>query len=162
MINRYNITEIAAFTGHRSIDSSKIEEVRENVRREIKALYLKGVRIYLCGMALGFDMLAAEEVIALKEKLPSLKLIAVIPFPEQHNRWRWNEKERYKNILAQADDSVLISQKYYDGCYLKRNDYLIGHANNMLAYYNGNPKGGTFYTVRKSRKTGRNVINLFS
>lgn len=162
MINRYNITEIAAFTGHRSIDSSKIEEVRENVRREIKALYLKGVRIYLCGMALGFDMLAAEEVIVLKEKLPSLKLIAVIPFPEQHNRWRWNEKERYKNILAQADDSVLISQKYYDGCYLKRNDYLIGHANNMLAYYNGNPKGGTFYTVRKSRKTGRNVINLFS
>lgn len=162
MINRYNITEIAAFTGHRSIDSSKIEEVRENVRREIKALYLKGVRIYLCGMALGFDMLAAEEVIALKEKLPSLKLIAVIPFPEQHNRWRWNEKERYKNILAQADDSVLISPKYYDGCYLKRNDYLIGHANNMLAYYNGNPKGGTFYTVRKSRKMERNVINLFS
>lgn len=162
MINRYNIAEIAAFTGHRSIDSSKIEEVRENVRREIKALYLKGVRIYLCGMALGFDMLAAEEVIALKEKLPSLKLIAVIPFPEQHNRWRWNEKERYKNILAQADDSVLISQKYYDGCYLKRNDYLLGHANNMLAYYNGNPKGGTFYTVRKSRKIGRNVINLFS
>ena len=76
----YNMNETMAFTGHRSIAPSKAGQIRQNVRKQIKDLYIKGIRFYLCGMALGFDMLAAEEVLALKETLPSLKLIAVVPF----------------------------------------------------------------------------------
>ena len=37
-----------------------------------------GITNFYCGMALGFDMLAAEEVISLKVELPNLKLVAVI------------------------------------------------------------------------------------
>lgn len=75
-----NMNETMAFTGHRSIAPSKAGQIRQNVRKQIKDLYIKGIRFYLCGMALGFDMLAAEEVLALKKTLPSLKLIAVVPF----------------------------------------------------------------------------------
>ena len=44
-----------------------------------------GITNFYCGMALGFDMLAAEEVISLKVELPNLKLIAVIPYDGQND-----------------------------------------------------------------------------
>lgn len=34
---------------------------------------------------------------------------------------------------------------YYNGCLLKRNDYMLAHASGIIAYYDGKPKGGTFF-----------------
>lgn len=45
----YNMNETMAFTGHRSIAPSKAGQIRLNVRKQIKDLYIKGVRFYLCG-----------------------------------------------------------------------------------------------------------------
>ena len=79
MIDKYDTREIVAFTGHRSIDHKKVESLKRELITIVKTLYAKGVRIYLSGMAIGFDMLAAEVILSLKPKLPSLKLISVIP-----------------------------------------------------------------------------------
>ena len=88
-------------------------------------LYAIGFTNFFCGMALGFDMLAAEEVISLKAELPKLKLIAVIPFEGQSERWSTREQDRYKSILAKADDSILLCRYYFKGCLLRRNDYML-------------------------------------
>lgn len=69
MIEKYEKRCSVAFTGHRFISSGRVEEVRESVNNEIRLLYSKGFRNFFCGMALGFDMLAAEEVLKLKEEL---------------------------------------------------------------------------------------------
>ena len=61
MIEKYEKWCSVAFTGHRFISSDRVEEVKESVRNEIRLLYSKGFRNFFCGMALGFDMLAAEE-----------------------------------------------------------------------------------------------------
>lgn len=66
MIEKYEKRCSVAFTGHRFISSGRVEEVRESVNNEIRLLYFKGFRNFFCGMALGFDMLAAEEVLKLK------------------------------------------------------------------------------------------------
>jgi len=60
MIEKYEKWCSVAFTGHRFISSDRVEEVRESVSNEIRLLYFKGFRNFFCGMALGFDMLAAE------------------------------------------------------------------------------------------------------
>ena len=79
-------TQSVAFTGHRSIAPEKVPELRRQVRGKIRMLYMLGFRNFVSGMAMGFDMLAAEEVIKLKEELSELKLIAVIPYPV-HVSW---------------------------------------------------------------------------
>lgn len=161
MINKYNINETVAFTGHRSIDPSKVQKVKQELRAKVKALYAKGVRYYLSGMALGFDMLAAEEILSLKAELPSLKLIAIIPFDGQCNRWNYKDQGRYKRILAAADDSIVLSDGFFKGCYLKRNDFMIDHSCGLIAYYDGGYKGGTFYTFKNAKAKGKDIINLF-
>ena len=50
------------FTGHRSVPKDKEREVRQQVRGKIRLLFSLGFRKFVSGMALGFDMLAAEEV----------------------------------------------------------------------------------------------------
>ena len=120
-----------------------------------------GIRNYYCGMAIGFDMLAAEVVLSLKSELPQLKLIAVIPFKGQSVRWNYKEQAKYNAILAQCDDSILLSKTYYNGCLLRRNDYMLAHSCGLVAFFDGKPKGGTFYTCRKAKASGMDIINLF-
>lgn len=50
----------AAFTGHRTYDGEAHAALRATVRR----LYARGFRTFLCGMAVGFDLAAAEAVLS--------------------------------------------------------------------------------------------------
>ena len=120
-----------------------------------------GIRNYYCGMAIGFDMIAAEVVLSLRSELPYLKLIAVVPFKEQSARWNYQEQARYKRLLSQCDDAIMLSQVYYNGCLLRRNDYMLAHSCGLVAFFDGKPQGGTFYTCRKAKSMGLEIINLF-
>lgn len=157
----YSKTNSVAFSGHRSIPEHREGELRKKLRGKIRLLYAMGIRIYYCGMAIGFDMLAAEVVLSLKSELPQLKLIAVIPFKGQSARWSYNEQARYNAILALCDDSILLSQAYYNGCLLRRNDYMLAQSCGLVVFFDGKPKGGTFYTCRKAKSFGMDIINLF-
>lgn len=153
--------ETAAFSGHRIIPAEKVDETRAKVRREIMALYAKGVHVFLNGMALGFDMLAAEEVIALRKEFPYIKLIAVVPFRNQSIKWGTEEKSRWWNILLQADENIFLSEYYFDRCFLKRNDYMVERAGRLVCYFNGRPYGGTAYTYRMAKKKNMLISNLY-
>ena len=161
MMEKYNIEETMAFTGHRLIEPGRVEEIKTQLRIKIKALYAKGIRIYLSGMALGFDMLAAEVVLSLKAELPSLKLVAIIPFRNQCNRWSYMSRARYCDMLVAADDAIVLSDGFYKGCCLKRNDFMIDHSCGLIAFYDGGYKGGTFYTCKKARAKEKEIINLY-
>ena len=157
----FNKTNSVAFSGHRSVPEHRKEEMKKKLRGKIRLLYAMGIRNYFCGMALGFDMLAAEMVLSLKSELPQLKLIAVVPFKGQSARWSYNEQTRYKAILTRCDDAILLSQAYYNGCLLRRNDYMLSHSCGLVVFFDGKPKGGTFYTYRKAKSLGMDIINLF-
>lgn len=93
---------------------------------------------------------------------PSLSaLIAVVPFRGQNSRWNLAEQQRYDHILAKADKVIVLSDTYYKGCLLRRNDFMLQHSNFVIAYYDGKQKGGTYYTCREARKRGMTVVNLF-
>lgn len=80
---KYIKANSVAFSGHRTIAENCKDEIRKKLRGKIRLLYAMGFTNFFCGMALGFDMLAAEEVISLKAELPKLKLIAVYPLKDK-------------------------------------------------------------------------------
>lgn len=157
----YRKTTSVAFTGHRAIPSERQGRLRERLKEAVTLSYRLGMRHFYCGMALGFDMMAAEVVLSLKGSLTGIRLTAVIPFKGQSDRWRYGEQERYSHILGMADEVVCLSDRYFDGCLLRRNDYLLSHSNGVIAYFDGKPRGGTFYTCREARRQGLDVINLY-
>lgn len=110
------------FTGHRSVPKDKEQEVRQQVRGKIRLLFSLGFRKFVSGMALGFDMLAAEEVIRLKEELKGVKLVAVVPYRGQSGRWTPYQRERYQRILNEVDTETLQkltmgTTRVFDGLY---------------------------------------------
>ena len=67
------------FTGHRRIPEQEMLWVRRRLREEILDLAQKGVDTFLTGGALGFDTLAAQEVLRMRAMgLPSLKLVLAL------------------------------------------------------------------------------------
>lgn len=150
------------FTGHRNVPRYMEQKLRRQVSEEVAHLYGQGYRTFLCGMAVGFDMLAAEVVLSLKETLPQIRLVAVVPYRGQSERWTPYEQRRYERLLAVADEVRVLSERYFNGCLLRRNDYMIRRADHIIAYFDGKPKGGTFYTVRNATALGLTVTNLYN
>ncbi|MDE6569485.1 MAG: DUF1273 domain-containing protein [Alistipes sp.] len=148
-------TTSAAFTGHRTYR----HEADETLRRTIRALYDSGIRSFLSGMAVGFDLAAAEAVLDCRKSLPGIRLVAVIPFRGQQQRFSATDRARFDRICAEADETIVLSETYNSGVYAVRNNYLVDHAATLITWYDGSP-GGTRYTVEKALLQGRRLIHL--
>lgn len=157
----YDENRSVSFTGHRSLPSIKKEEIKGRVREQIRSLYSRGYRYFFCGMAIGFDMLAAEEAIRLKAELGELRIIAIIPYKGQSERWSEWTKQKYMELLRKVDDMEILSEDYFNGCFLRRNDFMLSHSSALISFYDGCEKGGTFYTVRNARRKGMKIINVY-
>ncbi len=146
----------AAFTGHRTYRG----EAAEALAALLGDLHAEGYRRFLCGMALGFDMAAAEAVLALRAAHPEVRLVCVVPFAGQDRRFPAVEQERYRRILEAADETVVLRDDYRPDCYARRNDRLTDGASAVVAWYDGS-SGGTHYTVRRARRLGLRIHNLW-
>lgn len=161
--NRHSV----AFTGHRKeriLQGNSLcffGRIQISVIVQIVELYEQGYRDFYCGMAEGFDMLAATAVVQMKKKYEDIRLIAVIPFRNQSARYDEADRQQYNALLAEANEVVMLSEYYYRGCFHRRNDFLISHAYVVVAYWDGIFKGGTFYTIKKAQGMNRKIINLF-
>ena len=145
-MTKYDKAVSVCFSGHRSVPFAKRRELKQCLKSEIAKAYADGYRYFYCGMAMGFDLLAAEA--------------AVVPFRGQSDRWSKEEQAKYDAILRIVDDVVVLSEQYYNGCLLRRNDYMVNRSSRLIAYFDGNPKGGTFYTVREAKRQGLDIVNL--
>lgn len=154
-MNTATLTTCAAFTGHRTYR----HEADALLRRTIRMLYDAGIRTFLSGMAVGFDLAAAEAVLDCRKSLPDIRLVAVIPFLGQQQRFSPNDRMRFERIVSVTDEKIVLSETYNRGCYALRNDYLIAHAATLVTWYDGS-SGGTRYTVEKALSRRRKLIHL--
>jgi len=126
---------------------------------ETAALYQKGVRFYGAGGALGFDCLAAQTVLRLRESCPGMKLILVLPCLTQTRGWRLEDIAEYERIKSQADKIVYTAQQYTPGCMHRRNRHLVDHSGVCVCYLT-KESGGTAYTVNYAKRHGVEIINI--
>ena len=152
-------SKTCCFSGHREIPPEKRTEIIGRLERIIISLYQKGVQYYGAGGALGFDTIAAQTVIRLRESCPGIKLILVLPCLTQTRGWRPEDVAEYEYIKAQADKVVYTGQQYTSGCMHKRNRHLVDNSSVCICYLTRN-SGGTAYTIRYAKKRNLEIINI--
>ena len=150
-------TYSCCFTGHRIIPAHERKPLLEALRSTLRIFAAGGITEYICGGALGFDTLAAEEVLRLKTDFPHIRLTLVLPCRDQAARWTVKQKETYAAILDSADKIECLFESYVEGCMHMRNRFMVDHADVCVAYFSGKP-GGTAYTVQYAREKGVKVV----
>lgn len=111
----------------------------------------------LSGFALGWDQAVAEASYRL-----GIPVVAAVPFEGQHLKWPEKSQHRYKDLLAQAKEVVIVSQGGYSSeKMLIRNLWMIERAESVLALWNGS-RGGTSHAVNCAYSRGTTVVNLWT
>lgn len=159
-------TKTVSFSGHRTLSAAgvaSVMELRNELYTIISNLYNEGYTNFLNGMAIGFDMMAAEVVVEFRKSHPDVKLYAVIPFQGQELRYSHSDRLRYKRLYDSADERIYISETYTSNRdYLKRNEYLVANSSILVSYCDGRPRSGTTSTVSKASRAGLKTINLYT
>lgn len=152
-------TVSCCFTGHRNIPPEQWEPLRQRLRETLTALIGEGVCYFGAGGARGFDTLAAQTVLELKQTYPHIRLILVLPCKDQTKHWCAADAAAYDAILKQADKAVWVAERYHRGCMHLRNRRLVDNAQVCVCYMTA-PTGGTAYTVRYAADRGLSILNL--
>ncbi len=131
--------------------------LKARLHREIARRIVDGCTAFYSGAALGVDTWFMESVLKFREKTEGITLTAVLPCATQASRWTPEAQERYRELLARCDDVILLQNAYTQDCMLRRDRYLVDHADCLIAVYDGGSTGGTAYTVRYARKAGKPI-----
>lgn len=153
-------TKVACFSGHRKLPHD-CAELWANLERAIISLIEQGVVFFGSGAALGFDQIASETVLKLKEDYPHIRLIMVLPCPPQEQSLKWNkeQQEHYNKLLGQADKIRVLSPKYTNSCMYERNRHLVDNSAYLICYLREN-SGGTFYTVDYAERQNLKILRI--
>lgn len=132
--NEENGREIfCCFTGYRpskfpfplNKKMSEFESLQNKLIDIIFSLPKDACVTFYSGMAMGFDIIAAESVLLLKRAGRNVRLVCVLPFEGQGDGFSEPWHSRYNKIIENADETVVMSKEYYKGCYFKRNAFLV-------------------------------------
>jgi len=147
------------FTGHRKISFLQAAAIRRGLEQAVEASIQKGYLYFGAGGALGYDTIAAQTVLKLREKYPQIKLILVLPCRTQTRGWKQADIDEYERIMAAADKVTYTSEEYTRGCMHKRNRHLVDNSSLCICYLTER-SGGTAYTVDYAKKNGLDIINI--
>ena len=150
----------ACFTGHRDISPAKEPVIREKLREILVRLIEEGYTSFYNGGAIGYDLLAAEVVLELKEAYPHIRLIIIVPCAGQTRGWSEKNVIRYEKVTALADEVKCLSSVYYNGCMQARNRYMVDNSALVIAYLE-RATGGSAGTVRYAEGQGKEIVNVF-
>lgn len=151
--------QTACFTGHRQLAENELPVLRIRLDAVLAKLYSMGYRRFICGGALGFDTLAAEQVIALKERFSDVQLVLAIPCAGQSRSWSIADGQRYERIIYCADETHVLSRIYYKGCMAVRNRFMVDRSSYVVCYLT-NTKGGTASTAAYAFKENIPLLNI--
>lgn len=161
---------IVCGSGHRKVfgdypDDDVFRALIQFCRVPLEALQPERV---LSGMALGWDLAIARA--ALLEGIP---LTVCLPHEDQCGRWPKHMRRVWREIVEEADQSVLVWKEPgyeswgidgigYVHSLRKRNDYMVDHSDTVVAYWDGENKGGTAHCLEYARASDKKILNGYS
>lgn len=93
-------------------DDARCADLKETLKEQIiNLIEAENVTHFITGMALGIDLYAAEIVLDLKARYPSITLESAIPCETQAVKWSAAQRERYYDIAAQCDKKTMKAVK---------------------------------------------------
>lgn len=159
-------TSSCFFTGHRKGLGNIIKDILPKMRSSISFLYSKGVTDFYVGGALGFDTLAAAQILDMKRDHPNMKLILYLPYTNQSESWGADSKRYYEFLLKNADeiyyafDGDIYDYEQAKKYLLMRNRLMADKCAYCIAFYLGNKRSGTGYTIEYAKKSDCEIIYL--
>lgn len=166
-----NPPQAVCFSGHRpdrlpGYGDPKTPEAQRlitTLREHIADSIHRGKLYFIHGAMAGFDLLAAEQVISLKNQFPNIQLISVAPYSvhffSREKCWTPEWIHRAREVFQQHDFGISLSEHYRPGIYYERNRVLVDHSSELICYHDGG-KGGTENTVQYARSRMHNIHNL--
>jgi len=159
--------QTCCFTGHRPMklpwgedeEDPRCVALKKRLDEELFAAYQKGMRHFICGMALGSDFYFCEAVFRLRERCPEIRLEAALPCEEQAAHWKERDRQRYFSLIEQCDYETMVQRSYDKHCMLRRDRYMVDRSSMVIAVYDGQ-LGGTMYTLAYAMKKGLDTVLL--
>lgn len=150
------------FTGHRRVPELEGLWIRRQLRERMTELYQEGVDTFIAGGALGFDTMAAQEVVRMRDKgAYPFRLVLALPYPGQEAGWPPQNISTYQGLLRTADEAIYLSDFYEEDCLLRRNRYMVDNSSCCICYLTTKRgRGGTVYTVKYAMRAGVRLIYL--
>lgn len=170
-INIFDDTSVACcFTGYRPAKfpfplkkgDKEYTEFENRLTETVLSLCDRGVLTFYTGMAMGFDIIAAETVLNIRDMCFSkaVRLSAVVPFKGQPSSFDEEWRRRYETVLSSADETVVLSNDYYNGCFHRRNKFMVDNSEVVVTWFDGQ-SGGTASTLHYADRRQKEIINLF-
>ena len=151
--------QTVCFTGHRKIPLEQYAPLHQRLEGVVIDLIDRGYCFFFFFGAMGFDTMAAQVVLTLRQWHPQLRLFLALPCLHQAKYWPEADQAVYEHIQAQADQVVYLGQNYTRGCMYRRNRYLVDCSSVCVCYLT-EATGGTAYTVKYARQQGLQIISL--
>ena len=150
-------SKTVCFTGHRNL--SQVNAIREKLFGIVEQLIAEGYDRFEAGGALGFDTLAAQVVLSLREKHPHIRLILILPCLSQASAWSAGDIAEYERIKAAADEFIYTSREYTRYCMHVRNRRLVDDSSVCVYYLTRPGRSGTAFTLDYAVKQGLRTIS---
>ena len=147
------------FTGHRDIPNYIAESLRTETEKRINELINLGIDTFICGGAVGFDMICGLIISKLKEEGEKIKLVLFLPHYDQDKFYNQRNKSCYNHLKKIADNIIYTSTDYYNGCLHHRNRLMVDNSSYIISYCTKN-YGGSYYTRNYADLNGLHIINI--
>lgn len=161
-------SKTACFTGHRpeklpdrgSSGSQTVTAIKSMLYKAIIDAVNSGYDAFITGVQRGVDLWAAKIILELADEF-HLKLIAVYPYKDIGKSYRNEDRELLEILHEKASEEIVLSEKYYSGCYAVRNQYMVDHSSLLIAVVS-DYRSGTGQTISYAKKQGidMDIIDL--
>lgn len=150
------------FTGHRKINNTQRTAILDDTVAAVVGLVKRGYTDFILGGALGYDTLAANALLILREQpnYDHIKIHLFLPCESQTKGWRAEDVAEYNRIKELADTVTYISKDYYDGVMLDRNRAMVNASSALISYCTNTVRSGAASTTRYAYKSGLEVIHV--
>lgn len=124
----------ATFCGSRDLSGEEEAYLRRRLAREIEALVAIGAVYFCLRGERGFDLLAAKEILAAKERHPHIRLIVVRAWATQGSGLPPKARGEYRAMCAGAYKVLTLQREYAPGCIARQGEYLLERSQFLVCY----------------------------
>lgn len=143
-------------------DDPEFDALKMKLITQIVNLCYEGVKVFYTRMELGVDTWCAEIVLSLQKDFNNLRLICVIPHTGQEKKWSSENQMRYRHLIENCSNMVIISKGYTDTCYLESARYVVEHSDILLAVHGDDDsvERSADQTVLYAQSKGKRILSI--
>ncbi|MFT8888116.1 MAG: SLOG family protein [Ethanoligenens sp.] len=133
--------------------------LRDVIFQETEKAVLTEHHRFLCGFTAGVDLIFAETVLELRRKYPDIALESVLAYENEAASWDECTREHYYRLLGYCDKEHLLQTQFSANCLVKRNRYLVDHADSLLTVSDG-LLGNPAQAIQYASVQGKHVVRI--